>query len=411
MMTSGRSGAGRWVWRTAILAALIAAVAALATPASARRVLPSTRSGIHQFTGIQARISHNFTASELTTIGRTSDIVTGLAVQIHRYGPRMRHANRRLRMFVYVNGMFAQSNQASAFPNSWYLHDAGGHKITSGTHGNFLMNPFSRKRSHGVRGWAAYVTHKCVVKRREARFARGCYLDQMSSAGNTEFVSARPINPRTHRLFTMRGFMDAVNRVGNAAARRMPIIANSYESGARYYNNSTRRVNRSNMRAFEAEHWLGATQPRDAQTLKKWKQNVQMLISAQRHHKGVLVGFGAMSTNLPQWQAYVVASMLLGNNGHVWVHFDAPGNGPASWQLNTPLMRAHIGRPLRTARKVRGYLKRGVYRRGFSKGLVIVNPTSRTVVVHLRRPARLATTGQQVTQVTATPFSGYVLTR
>jgi ribosomal protein S3 len=103
--------------------------------------------------------------------------------------------------------------------------------------------------------------------------------------------------------------------------------------------------------------------------------------------------------------------MLLGNNGRVWVHFDAPGNGPASWQLNTPLMRAHIGRPLRTARKVRGYLKRGVYRRGFSKGLVIVNPTSRTVVVHLRRPARLTTTGQQVTQVTATPFSGFVLTR
>jgi hypothetical protein len=410
MMTSGRSGAARWVWRTAILAALIAAMAALATPASARRVLPSTRSGIHQFTGIQARISHNFTASELTTIGRTSDIVTGLAVQIHRYGPRMRHANRRLRMFVYVNGMFAQSDQGSAFPNGWYLHDAGGHKITSGTHGNYLMNPFSRKRSHGVRGWAAYVTHQCVVKRREARFARGCFLDQMSSAGNTGFVSARPINPRTHRPFTMRGFMGAVNRVGNAAARRMPIIGNSYESGARYIKNSTRRVNRSHMRAFEAEHWLGATQPRDAQTLKTWKQNVQMLMSAQRHHKGVLVGFGDMASNLPQWQAYVVASMLLGNNGHVWVHFDAPGNGPASWQLNTPLMRAHIGRPLRTARKVGGYLKHGVYRRAFSKGLVIVNPTSRTVAVHLRRPARL-TSGRRVTRVTAAPFSGVVLTR
>jgi hypothetical protein len=117
-----------------------------------------------------------------------------------------------------------------------------------------------------------------------------------------------------------------------------------------------------------------------------------------------------MASNLDQWQAYVVASMLLGNNGRVWVHFDAPGNGPASWQLNTPLMRAHIGRPLRTTRKVRGYLKGGVYRRPFSKGLVIVNPTSRTVVVHLRRPARL-TTGQRVRRVTAVPFSGVVLTR
>ena len=394
----------------AILAALVAMVAALAAPASARRVLPSTRAGIHQFTGIQGRTGHNFTASELKTIGRSSDIVTGLAVQIRQYGARLRRANRRLRMFVYVNGMFAQSNQGSAFPNGWYLHDAGGHKITSGSHHNYLMNPFSRTRAHGVRGWAAYVTHQCVVKRRDSRYARGCFLDQMSSAGNTGFVSGQPINPRTHRPFTMRGFMDAVNRVGNAAARRMPIIGNSYESGARYIKNSTRRVNRSHMRSFEAEHWLGATQPRDAQTLKTWKQNVQMLMSAQRHGKGVLVGFGDMASNLSQWQAYVVASMLLGNNGHVWVHFDAPGNGPASWQLYTPLMRAHIGRPLRTVRKVGGYLKGGVYRRAFSKGLVIVNPTSRTVVVHLRRPARLIT-GQRVRRVTAAPFSGVVLTR
>ena len=385
-------------------------MAALAAPASARRVLPSTHAGIHQFTGIQGRISHNFTASELTTIGRTSDIVTGLSVQLRRYGAQLRRANPGLRMFVYVNGMFAQSNQASAFPNSWYLHDARGRKITSRIHHAYLMNPFSRKRAKGVRGWAAYVTHKCVVKRRQARYARGCFLDQMSSVGNTGFVSARPINPRTHRPFTMRGFMGAVIRVGNAAARRMPIIGNSYESGARYFNNSTRRVNRSQMRAFEAEHWLGATQPRDAHNLRTWKQNVQMLISAQRRGKGVMVSFGDVATDLAQWQAYVVASMLLGNNGRVWVEFEAPGNGPASWQLNTPLMRAHIGRPLRTARKVGGYLKGGVYRRAFSKGLVIVNPTSRTVVVHLRRPARL-TTGQRVTRVTTAPFSGIVLTR
>src|SRR6478609_5429082 len=407
-MASSRSRAGRWVWGTAILAALVAATAALPAPASARRALPSTRAGIHQYTGIQGRISHNFTASELKTIGRTSDIVTGLSVQIRRYGARLRSAHRRLRMFVYVNGMFARSG--SAFPNGWYLHDAAGRKITSRTNHNYLMNPFSRARAQGVRGWAAYVTHQCVVKRRHSRYAQGCFLDQMSSAGNTGFVSALPISPLTHRPFTMRGFMSAVNLVGNAAARRMPIIGNSYESGARYIKNSTRRVNRSHMRAFEAEHWLGATQPRDAQTLKTWKQNVQMLMSAQRHGKGVLVGFGDMASNLPQWQAYVVASMLLGNNGHVWVHFDAPGNGPASWQLYTPLMRAHIGRPLRTVRKVGGYLKGGVYRRAFSKGLVIVNPTSRTVVVHLRRPARLIT-GQRVRRVTAAPFSGVVLTR
>src|SRR3954470_18117292 len=106
MTRSCRIGANRWALRMAVLATLIAAMAALAAPASARRVLPSTRAGIHQFTGIQGRIGHNFTASELKTIGRTSDIVTGLSVQIRQYGAHLRRANPRLRMFVYVNGMF-----------------------------------------------------------------------------------------------------------------------------------------------------------------------------------------------------------------------------------------------------------------------------------------------------------------
>lgn len=392
------------------VAAIGAAAGTLTSVAQARRVLPSTRSGIHQFTGLQGRISHHFTSSELATIGRTSDIVTGLAVQIKSYGPAMRHANRHVRFFVYVNGMFAQSSQANEFPNSWYLHTRSGSKIRSGTHGNYLMNPYSRRLSHGARGWAAYVAKQCAAKRKESQLARGCFLDQMSSVGNTAFVSGQPLNPKTHRPFSMKSYMKAVNSVGNRAARSMPIIANSYESGARYYANDTRRVNRTHMKAFEAEHWLGATQPRDAHNLTTWKKNVQMLMSAQRHGKGVLVSFGDMASNLPEWQAYVVASMLLGNNGRVWVHFDSANpNGPASWQLDTRLMHMAIGRPTRTARKVRGYLKNGLYQRPFTHGLVIVNPTSRTVVLKLQRPRRSAT-GHVTSRVTAAPFSGTVLT-
>src|SRR5438105_4898736 len=106
----------------------------------------------------------------------------------------------------------------------------------------------------------------------------------------------------------------------------------------------------------------------------------------------------------------VSASMMLGNNGRVWVHFDsASPNGPASWDLNTPLMRLPVGGPTRTARHVDGYLRGGVYRRPFTNGLVIVNPTSRAVVVRLQQPRRLLS-GQMVSRVTAGAFSGLVLT-
>jgi hypothetical protein len=407
IMTSIRNTAAAAA-RISLATAMAGALGAgLAGTAQAHRILPSTRSGIHQFTGLQGRSSHRFSSSELATIGRSSDIVTGLAVQIKQYGPALRRANGHVRLFVYVNGMFAQSSQANEFPNSWYLHTRSGSKIRSSTHGNYLMNPFSRTPSHGAHGWAAYVAQQCVQKRKEAVYARGCFLDQMSSVGNTAFVSGQPINPKTGRPFSMHGYMGAVARVGNRAARAMPIIGNSYESGARYYSNDTRRVNRTDMRAFEAEHWLGATQPRDGHSLSTWKKNIQMVMSAQRHRKGVLLSFGDMSASVPQWQSYVVASMLLANNGRVWLHFDTPSK--ASWQLQTRIMHIAIGRPLRTARRVGGYFRHGVYRRRFTHGLVIVNPTGHTIAIHLSHPRR-SPNGNLTTHVTAAPFSGTVLT-
>jgi hypothetical protein len=381
----------------------------LAPAANAGQAIPSTVSGIHRFTGLQGHIGHRFTTTELAIIGRQSDIVNGLSVQIRRYGAVLRKANPHLRMFVYVNGMFAQSNQGNAFPVAWYLHDRNGNKITSRTNHNFLMNPFSRSVFHGHRGWAGYVAYQCASKLNQSRFGIGCFLDQMSSAGNTAFVTGLPINPQTHTPFTMKAFMSGVNLVGNRAARNAPIIGNSYESGARYYGNNTRMVNASSMRAFEAEHWLGATQPRDAHNLVTWKKNVQMLIDAQRHGKGVLLNFGEMSSNLRSWQAYVVSSMLLGNNGRVWIHFDSSSpHGPTSWQLKTPLMRMPIGRPIQTARTVTGYLTGGVYRRAFSNGLVIVNPTARTVAINMTH-ARRSTTGQLISRIVLKPFTGSVL--
>lgn len=395
------------------LAATIFALACLlgtAAVAQARTVLPSTTSGVHQFTGLQGRSGHTFTSAELHAIGSQSDIVTGLAVQIRRYGPALRSANRHVRLFVYQNGMFSQAaKQAGAFPESWYLHDSHGNRIRSQRFANYLMNPYSRKSFQRSRGWASWVAHQCAAKIKQSRLAQGCFLDQMSSAGNSGFVSSLPIDPKTGRRFTMKQFMSAVNVVGNAAAARAPIIGNSYESGVRYYQNDTRRVNRSAMRAFEAEHWLGATQPRDAETLSKWQKSVQMLIGAQRHRKGVLVNFGDMSSNLSTWQSFVVSSMLLGNNGRVWVHFDSSAaNGPASWQLNTAVMRAPIGHPTETHRKVGGYLHGGVYRRAFSNGVVIVNPTATTRSLAFSH-AYSTLSAHRVARISLRPFTGTVL--
>jgi len=280
----------------------------------------------------------------------------------------------------------------------------------SKTNKNFLMNPMSTQSYGGDAGWAAYVAHQCVTKMAQAPLSNGCFLDQTSSAGDTGFVTSLPIDPQTGKLFTLPDFMHAVNLVGNAAAARAPTIGNSYESGYRYYANSTNIVDQSSVGVFEAEHWLGATQPRDAETLSKWKMDVQMLIDSQAHGHGVMLNFGDMSTNLAQWQCFNVATMLLGNNGHVWLHFDSSSStGPNSWQLNTPIMNAPIGTPTETYTTTDQYLQNGVYQRSFTNGRVLVNPTGSTITVNLG--ATLTTIdGTSVTSISMPPYTGTVLT-
>ncbi|MGN6379239.1 MAG: hypothetical protein ACTHNU_09840, partial [Gaiellales bacterium] len=240
------------------IAVSVLAVFALATPAYALTPLPSTTGGVHGFTGLQGHQSTNFTASQLAIIARQSDIVVGLPVQIHRYWRTLRHYNRHVRFYVYQNGMFAQAQDCSKFPSSWYLHSAGGSKIVSKTNHNCLMNPYS--------GWTAHVLSECRAGLALAGVGRGCFLDQMSAVGVSGFVSALPVNPVSHKLFSVRGYLAAVARVGNVVAAKMPVVANSYESGRKYFSSPTGMLDSSKIGSFEAEHWLGSTQPRDLQT-------------------------------------------------------------------------------------------------------------------------------------------------
>ena len=406
-MDRGRSCLARATALAAIsAAALLAAVPASASPAAA---FTSTAANIHRFVGIQTQVGHTFTAAELNAIGAQNDIVVALPIQVNKYGPALRAVNPAIRFYVYQNGMLAGADQANAFPSSWYLHSLTGAKIQSKSNKNYLMNPFSTAVSGGDAGWAAYVAHRCASKIAQAPLASGCFLDQMSSAGNTDFVTSLPVDPRTGKLFTMTNYMNAVNIVGNAAAAKAPIIGNSYESGNRYYVNSDNIVDQSQMGMFEAEHWMGATQPRDAQTLSKWKMDVQMLLDSQAHGHGVLANFEDMSTNLDQWQAFNVATMLLGNNGHVWIQFESSASGgPQAWQLDTPLMNAPIGTPTETFTTTDQYLLGGVYQRTFTNGRVLVNPSSSAVTVNLG--ATMTTpTGTKVSSLTMAPYTGAVL--
>jgi hypothetical protein len=303
-----------------------------------------------------------------------SDVVGGLAVQLHNFGSAMRQANPNVALYVYVNGELAQSKDCSTFPASWYLYSTSGAKVKSGTNGNCAMYPLSTKPWNGYNGWIDYVQHQCADGLRTAPLASGCFVDQISSALNSGFATGLPVDPATGALYRDATWMAQMAQIGQRiqSFTGKPVVGNSYEGGARYWAVPTSIVNGYAISAFESEHFLNANHTQWTQ-LACWTQNVNMMIDGQAHGKGVEIAFtDAPATNEEIWRQYVVASYLLGNNGRAWMAFSSASKHP--YTDPSPLYKLPIGSPAQTSSSVSGYqIRPGVFLRRFTSGVAIVN--------------------------------------
>jgi hypothetical protein len=321
----------------------------------------------------------------------------------------MRQANPGVKLFVYVNGELAQSKDCATFPASWYLYTASGAKVKSGTVGNCAMNPESTQAWSGYAGWIDYVRHKCAADLATAPLADGCFVDQISSALNSGFATGTPIDPATGNAYAMSTWMAEMGQIGQAIETftGKAVIGNSYEGGSRYWKQPTNIVNGFAIDAFEAEHFLNANTSQWT-GLSYWTKNIDMMIDAQAHGKGILVGFtNAPSTNTATWREYVAASYLLGNNGHAWLAFCSASG--SSYADSSPLYTLNVGSPAQTASSVTGYqIATGVFLRRFTSGMAIVNLSGSTKTIPLGGTYRDAA-GSSYTQVTLPNASGKVL--
>lgn len=104
----------------------------------------------------------------------------------------------------------------------------------------------------------------------------------------------------------------------------------------------------------------------------QWKRDIDYLSVASQDDKVVLLTtrlIGAPEDLARQWLSYATASYLLGKNGaRTYFQFDA--GDPA--YSSAPALNAPIGAPVEAYTKLEG----GIYRRKFSRGIVLVNPTN-----------------------------------
>jgi hypothetical protein len=81
-------------------------------------------------------------AATAVALATSHDLITAVPAQLAGYAPQMRRANPSLKIYGYVNGMFAQRGQGDMFPASWYMRDANGDKLQSAGWGKHDGSPW-----------------------------------------------------------------------------------------------------------------------------------------------------------------------------------------------------------------------------------------------------------------------------
>ena len=366
-----------------------------------------------------ARIPDAATAVALAT---SHDLITAVPAQLAGYVPQMRQANPSLKIYGYVNGMFAQQGQGDMFPASWYMRDAHGDKLQSAGWGNYMMDPRGTTpfTHSGVtyNNWTDWVGKQCqqaIV----TYGLDGCFLDMLLPAPvvyHPYLVGSKiPVeNAVTNAPWTAAAYMELTGSVGRAVQQYTgrAVIGNSLEFGAHFYATPTRALLPDTQLTL-AELWMrNPQQPADSwPTVDRWKQEVQMIIDCNGggHPIEVTMKLWAASTAAERqaWRDFGQASFLIGNSGSAWFEYSS-GQSTLPWNDTSPLDDVDLGAALDTHSSVDGYLRDGVYQRRFQRGIALVNPGTAAVTVQLDQSYRTSG-GSLVTQVTLAPHSGQVL--
>jgi hypothetical protein len=413
----------------AAAAVLATAVPAQAAPLfTASQVLAPTSGDVNQGLSMQmygGRIPDLATAQRIALSHTTVSL--GPA-QLNGFGPAMKRANPNLRIFLYMNGMYAGSSQGSVFPSSWYMHAKDGTRIQSAGYGNYLMDPRSTTQytSGGVTytGWADWVAHRCKAQLVAAGpgAADGCFVDMLGSAPLSAAYNRSgevPAEDSSGTPFTATAWYQQItgpiaDRVERSTGA--PVLANGIGSGRRYFGTAMgpSRLLLDYATAGDAEIWLRSpgqlltSFPTDA----VWRSEVQMLSDSsaldREVNATVKTWTAGTAAQIEQWRRFSLGSFLIGNQGHATYEFSA-SQTQVAWSDDSPLYHLPIGTPTESYPAAASYLHGGVYTRTFTNGKVLVNTGTAPVAVTLGG-TYFTPDHQPVTQVTVQPHDAVILT-
>jgi Hypothetical glycosyl hydrolase family 15 len=354
----------------------------------------------------QYMISAKYSQAQAVAIAQEFDIIAARNGAFTPYVSAMKAAHPSLLLVVGLNGMFDTSGGGSAYPASWYAHDAHGNRIRSRNFGFYLMDPTNPL-------WPVQDAKNCTALIAASKYS-GCLLDTMGEAPIIPgYCTGLPIDRATGKVFTASQWITATSHVASTVKAANPtyaVLPNGLENGARYYlaGGPTKPLLVAAGMAM-AEIWLRSPTVSVNQypSVSLWQQDVNMLVDAEAHGWTIAtttkLWTRASTAQQDAWHKFTLATFLLGAGGHCAYSFSTASSS-AALSATSAWDHVAIGAPT-GAYSVLG----GVYKRIFSNGVVVVNPGDTAVTINLGATYQNLN-GTRVSSETLQPHTGDVLT-
>jgi Hypothetical glycosyl hydrolase family 15 len=330
------------------------------------------------------------------------DVISATVGMYTPHASAMRTANPGLVLLAYLNGTFAQKSEGTKYPESWYARDRYGRKVTSKGYGNYLMNPTNP-------AWISERTERCRQLLAQSGYG-GCILDMLGTAPTDPgYVSSPAINPATGSPWTAADWVRATTALAGKvdAGTTGQLWGNGYGNGTRYFSAQLggTKVLGNGVQGALSEVWLRSA----AQSItwfpdeSRWKDSVNQLVDLGRtgERTAAMVKLWTSGTTAQKdaYHRFALASFLLGSDGRSSFQASyASGDALAGHRYWT----TDIGTPTGAYASAGG-----VYQRTFTRGKVLVNPTTTTRTVALGA-AYVDLSGVRRTSVTLAPHTGDV---
>lgn len=355
--------------------------------------------------------THVYTRAEAIEIANRHDLVGAMPIAFRDHAAAMRAANPDLTLVSYVNGTLAKASKVSHLPETAFAHDAQGQRITSQIWGTTVMAPTSPD-------WRREIDGECR-ERSDLGGYDGCMVDSMGLgifAANQNFTGV-PVNPATGAAYTQLEYRNALAGLASYLRTSSPDLVhamNSVENDWRYWRDAVpSRPLVLEQPAVVMEDFLrgAASSVTSFPKADKWLRNVEVIRDLEANNVTGLIStklwVAHTAAQAAQWQAYAMASFLMGADGNSYLAFTRTRDQQGAIGANTPYrMPEEIGLP-------QGAMVRaanGSYTRLFSNGMVAVNPTTATVTVSLPSPMRRLD-GTVVTSLQLPPNTGEVMVK